>query len=155
MSWTLSDDRATLLLKTDNSKLQQLYSSRITTDDSGVDLYCPETIIVPPKSQAKIVFQVRCQMEKRGAYTGYILAPRSSIVKTPLRMSNSIGIIDASYTGILMAFVDNISDGEYVIEEMTRLFQIVAPDFSPVQVKVVDNLKITSRGEGGFGSTGK
>ena len=41
--------------------------------------------------------------------TSYMLVPRSSISKTPLRMANSIGIIDAGYRGEIMAAVDNIS----------------------------------------------
>lgn len=40
---------------------------------------------------------------------GYTLMPRSSISKTPLRMSNSIGLIDQGYRGNIMAFVDHIN----------------------------------------------
>ena len=38
--------------------------------------------------------------------------PRSSISKTPLRMSNSVGLIDGGYRGEIMASVDNISDDD-------------------------------------------
>ena len=45
-------------------------------------------------------------------------------------------------------------DRDYVLKRGTRLFQIVSPDLSPITVKVVKKLSETSRGEGGFGSTG-
>jgi len=139
--------------------LTTLYSSRQNhQSDSGFDLYCPQTIIVKPRSQAKINFMINCQMINGDTSIGYFLMPRSSIVKTPLRMSNSIGLIDQAYRGDIMAFVDNISDQEYTIEEGTRLFQIVAPSLSPISLQMVnsiDDLQQTERGTGGFGSTGK
>ena len=72
---------------------------------------------------------------------------------SPLRMSNSVGIIDAGYRGNLMASVDNISDEPFLIEKGTRLFQICGPTLSRVTFELTDTLSETSRGEGGFGST--
>ena len=42
----------------------------------------------------------------------------------------------------------------HLIEKGTRLFQICSPDLSPIRVVIVNELTETSRGEGGFGSTG-
>ena len=53
------------------------------------------------------------------------------ISKTPLRMSNSIGLIDGGYRGEIMAYCDNIKDFEYTINKGERLFQLVAVDNSP------------------------
>ena len=80
--------------------------------------------------------------------------PRSSISKTPLRLCNSIGLIDAGYRGEIMAAVDNIKDEDYIIDYGQRLFQIVAMDGSPLSFELVDTLSQTDRGAGGFGSTG-
>ena len=74
--------------------------------------------------------------------------------KTPLRLSNSVGIIDAGYRGNIMAIVDNLSDEDFVIEQNTRLFQLCSPDLSPISFEVVNELSETSRGSGGLGSTG-
>ena len=83
-----------------------------------------------------------------------MLLPRSSISKTPLRLSNSVGLIDSGYRGVIQAPVDNISDEDYVIEEGTRLFQIVnSPLETFKDIEIVDTLGDTDRGEGGFGST--
>lgn len=89
-------------------------------------------------------------------YTGcsYYLYPRSSISKTPLRMSNSTGIIDAGYRGEIIAKVDNLSSSDYNIEKGTRLFQICDASLEPIELDVVDSLSDTTRGDGGFGSTG-
>ena len=101
--------------------------------------------------------------------SGYYMYPRSSISKTPLRLANSVGIIDSGYRGELMAKVDNINgcscdcscDNEagdsvdYVVGQHSRLFQVCAPDLSPfASVEIVESLDDTSRGAGGFGSTG-
>ena len=67
--------------------------------NSGIDLFTPETITVQPGETVKINLQIKCEAlhdtdENRNV--SYYLYPRSSIVKTPLRMSNSVGIIDAA-----------------------------------------------------------
>ena len=80
--------------------------------------------------------------------------PRSSISKTPLRLCNSIGLIDAGYRGEIMAAVDNIKQEDYTINSGQRLFQIVAMDGSPLSFELVIKLSTTGRGAGGFGSTG-
>jgi dUTP pyrophosphatase len=124
--------------------------------DAGVDLYCPETIVCPPHSTTKIDHHISCKLiDEMGEELSYMLFPRSSIVKTPLRLANSIGLIDSQYRGHIMAFVDNQSDQEYVIREGDRLFQIVGPNLEGITVEIVDHLNETDRGEGGFGSTGR
>ena len=96
---------------------------------------------------------------------GYYLYPRSSIVKTPFRLSNSVGIIDSGYRGEIMAVVDNIdsenNDMKVCIckymSPMTRVFQICSPTLEPFLVEIVhseEELGLTERGNGGFGSTG-
>ena len=85
----------------------------------------------------------------------YYLMPRSSISKTPLRMANSIGLIDGGYRGEIMACCDNIKDYNYTVLGGQRLFQLVAFDLSPIEYILKDDLAISTRGHGGFGSTGK
>ena len=81
--------------------------------------------------------------------------PRSSISKTPLRLANSVGLIDAGYRGEIMAAVDNIKDIPYKVEVGQRLFQIVAMDGSKINFDLIYELSQTSRGSDGFGSTGQ
>ena len=88
-----------------------------------------------------------------GLFRAFWLLPRSSLSRTPLRMANSVGLIDAGYRGPILAAVD----GSCVVEEHTRLFQLVAPDLLPWDdVRIVPAIPggPTVRGTGGFGSTG-
>ena len=86
----------------------------------------------------------------------FYIYPRSSIGKTPLRLANSVGIIDAQYRGNLIVQVDNISSESYTIQKGQRLFQICSQDLTPFRsVKIVDSLLNTLRGAKGIGSTGK
>ena len=74
---------------------------------------------------------------------------------TPLRMSNSVGVIDAGYSGSVKLVLDNTSKYIYTVEPGTRLCQIVSPDMRPMVVNVVDNIENpSSRKARGIGSTG-
>ena len=157
--------RYILRIQTDNPFLRERYASRVNLDgDAGIDLYCPERVeIVNGSKSKKIDFQIRCQLvDREGKSYSYLLMPRSSVVKTPLRMANSIGLIDSAYRGNIMAFVDNVQElieepeiEKYTIEAGDRLFQIVAPGLEGITVELVDSLPETQRGMGGFGSTGR
>lgn len=120
--------------------------------DAGLDLYVLEDIKIEPGETAAIKFGIACEPEDGRAY---FLLPRSSISKTPLRLANSIGLIDGGYRGEIMAMCDNIKTEAYTAQKGQRLFQIVACDCSPISYKIAEDLSETSRGSGGFGSTGK
>ena len=100
--------------------------------------------------------------------TGYHMHPRSSLSRTPLRLANSTGIIDAGYRGHLMGMFDvvnlpdNLSDSreaDYFGRKFDRYLQICAPSMIPIIVEIVDSREElgeeTERGGGGFGSTGR
>ena len=76
--------------------------------------------------------------------------------KTPLRLSNSVGIIDAGYRGEIKAVVDNIDrERDFVIRTGTRLLQLCSPNLSPITYEMANSLSDTNRGNDGFGSTGQ
>jgi dUTP pyrophosphatase len=144
--------------------------------DSGFDLMIPFDYSEHENGYtenriSKVTFRaplgVKCSMMSRFSVPcGYYLYPRSSIVKTPFRLSNSVGIIDSGYRGEIMAVVDNIdyanNDMKACIRKymtpMTRMFQICSPTLEPFFVEIVDTEEAlgssTERGNGGFGSTG-
>lgn len=143
-----------------DEKLYSSYYSNVKnhTDDSGFDLFCPDDIVIPPKSLSnKIDLKIRCRLEnKDGIIIPYQVYPRSSMgSKTPLRLSNSVAIIDSMYRGNIMVLVDNFSDSEWNISKGDRLVQCVAFDGESIKSKPVSSIDSTERGEGGFGSTGK
>ncbi|MCH6257425.1 hypothetical protein MLD52_12770 [Puniceicoccaceae bacterium K14] len=143
-----------LFLKPLNDAALESYKSHghFHEGDAGLDLYVLEDIMIAPGETAAIKFGISCQPDDDKAY---FLIPRSSISKTPLRMANSIGLIDGGYRGEIMAMCDNIKAEPYTAEKGQRLFQIVAPDCSPISYELTEELSETTRGSGGFGSTGK
>ena len=143
-----------LNIKPLNDKAREYYSKHghFHDGDAGLDLYVLKEQKFLPGETKLIKLGISCEPIDGKPY---YLFPRSSISKTPLRLSNSIGLIDAGYRGEIMASCDNIKDMEYSIEEGQRLFQLVASDSSPISFSLVDELSETSRGSGGFGSTGK
>ena len=124
--------------------------------DSGFDLFVPHKQRMSGLGK-KINHRVRCAAYSDN-YTaiGFPVYPRSSISKTPLRLANNVGIIDSGYRGNILGAFDCFSDAaaEYTVQEGQRLLQICASNLTPFIVKVVDELDDTSRGAGGFGSTG-
>ena len=149
-----------LLIKTNNEYLKSLYKNHehYNAGDSGIDLFCPEDIIINPGETVKIDLEIQCEALSdldADKNVSYYLYPRSSIIKTPLRLSNSVGIIDAGYRGNIIACVDNIKNIAFKIEKGTRLFQICGPTLEPIVFRLVEELSNTQRGSGGFGSTGQ
>ncbi len=120
--------------------------------DAGLDLFIIDSLIIPPGETAIIKSNIACENTDE---MPYLLMPRSSISKTPLRQCNSVGLIDAGYRGEIMAAVDNIKDIPYTVEPGQRLFQLVSMDGAPITFEIVSELSQTDRGDGGFGSTGK
>jgi dUTP pyrophosphatase len=162
-----------------NNKILDLRNHFI---DSGFDLFVPEQQVCKPGQINKVNTQVKCsaqfyksqyqnqyqdqEQNKRiftKTNTGYYMYPRSSISKTPLRLANSVGIIDSGYRGHLMGMFDClplVQAGEsYTIQPFDRLLQICSPDLGPIYVILVDFENElggnTERGTGGFGSTGR
>ncbi len=120
--------------------------------DAGLDLFIIDEQIIEPGETVRIKLGISCEnLDQRP----YLLMPRSSISKTPLRLCNSIGLIDAGYRGEIMAAVDNVKQEAYEIKPDQRLFQLVSMDGGPIYFELVDELTQTERGTGGFGSTGQ
>lgn len=142
----------------DNQHVADLYINHSTyhEGDSGLDLFFIENININSGETKLINLGIKCEAfltKEKLKNISYYLYPRSSISKTPLRMSNSVGIIDAGYRGNIMVSVDNISDQSFLIEKGSRLFQLCSPILNPITFELSDNLSETTRGEGGFGST--
>ena len=151
-----------LKIQPSNSGIKAIYENHTSyhEGDSGLDLFINERIVVPAKELSfKKDTGISCEAfrdkSKQGGNISYYLYPRSSMgAKTPLRLSNSVGIIDSGYRGSIIGIVDNLSDTDYVIEPGTRLFQLCSPILDPITFQIVNTLSTTSRGSGGLGSTG-
>lgn len=151
-----------------DEKNKDFYQTHTTfhEGDSGLDLFCVDDILIPSGETKMVKLGIKCQSRKlslcvwkwmKGSfynYYSYFLFPRSSISKTPLILKNSIGLIDAGYTGELMAAMYNTSSDPFLIKRGDRYVQLVNPNLEGVSFELVEDVRTTTRGSGGFGSTG-
>ncbi|MDL2241106.1 dUTP diphosphatase, partial [Bacteroidales bacterium OttesenSCG-928-K22] len=81
--------------------------------------------------------------------------PRSGLaIKKGITVLNSPGTIDADYRGEICVIIINLSKETFVINDGDRIAQMIISKHERADWNLVDNLDETSRGEGGFGSTG-
>lgn len=122
--------------------------------DCGADISAVETVDIAPHSTVIIKTGLAV-----GIPAGYEIQvrPRSGLsAKTPLRIANAPGTIDADYRGEVGVIMTNTGDEPYVINAGDKIAQLViapTPKIKWHEVKGVDELGSTERGAGGFGST--
>lgn len=123
-----------------------------SADAAGMDFYQPESAIIEPHQTQYITLGIAVEIPR-----GYMLmlAPRSSMSKTPLIIPNSFGVIDADYRGEIKAILHNTSDTPYLIQRGDRLVQGILVPVGALKLLEVERLSVTARGSGGIGSTGK
>ncbi len=140
--------------------------------DAGIDIYTPtEMVALGNGVMTKINTGLKCAMffsndSQTVIPSGFHMYPRSSTgSSTPLRLANSVGIIDSGYRGNLIGCFDNYSQNDYKIEKYQRLLQICSPNLTYPIIPILVTDKVNGlnnvsshiknhRGEGGFGSTG-
>lgn len=118
------------------------------------DVYTAEETIIPANGEALLPLGFKLAIPK-----GYCvdLFARSSIRKLGLIITNSVGVIDSDYTGELKMTLTNLKDKDCKVEQYQKIGQIRLRKLFPLTFNTVENvkeLKMTARGEGGFGSTG-
>ena len=130
--------------------------------DAGFDLFSPVIDYFEVGKPKRHCLNVKCRADMvfsdgTRSPTGFFLYPRSSISKTSLRLSNSVGVIDSGYRGELMCAFDCFYR-DYMVSDGDRLVQVVAPGMVPIMVRLVEKEEdlgdVTDRGSGGFGSSG-
>lgn len=120
--------------------------------DAGLDLVATS---IKENTSSQITYGLGIALEIPEGFVGLIF-PRSSIRNTELTLSNSVGVIDSGYRGELGATF-NKSNGldsiAYKVGE--RVCQIMIIPHPIIEWKEVSELSDSTRGAGGFGSTGK
>lgn len=126
-----------------------------TVGDAGMDMVATKII---NETLDSITYGTDIAMEIPEGFVGLVF-PRSSVRKTHLFLSNSVGVIDSGYRGEIQATfkkiqgVSNNALDNYKVGD--RICQIMIIPHPLVDFEEVEQLNNTERGEGGFGSTGK
>jgi dUTP pyrophosphatase len=121
--------------------------------DAGLDLRSAIDVEVKPGERALVATGIAIAIPE--GHAGLVL-PRSGLAsRHGLTMANAPGLIDAGYRGEVICAVVNLDrDSAVMIRRGDRIAQLVLITIPDVEPAVVDELPPTSRGDGGFGSTG-
>jgi dUTP pyrophosphatase len=114
--------------------------------DAAIEIAPGQTVLVPTGLSIYV---------EDPRYAALIL-PRSGLGhKHGIVLGNLVGLIDSDYQGQLMVSTWNRSNTPFTLEPMERLAQLVIVPIQQVELKIVDEFAESSRGTGGFGSTGR
>lgn len=125
-----------------------------TEQSAGMDIRAniDESITLKPLDRALVKTGIFMALEK--GYEAQV-RPRSGLAfKKGITVLNSPGTIDADYRGEVGVILVNLSNEDFVIEDGERVAQIVIAKYEQAQWNEVETLDETTRGAGGFGSTG-
>ena len=132
--------------------------------DAGMDLVATEVIKDTPE---QITYGTGIALEIPEGFVGLVF-PRSSVRKTGLQLSNSVGVIDSGYRGELQATFNKLFGGDRFYDETKntedtsndfykvgdRIAQIMILPYPKIELVETNELSNSDRGSGGFGSTG-
>jgi dUTP pyrophosphatase len=120
---------------------------RKTVGSAGYDFKAPETVVIPAHKYIQFDSGVRVEMRPGYVLNLYI---RSSLGRRGLTLTNSVGIIDSDFKGIIQAFIMNNSDEDYTIYKGERYMQGIFTRYF-----ITDDDRVEALRTGGIGSTGK
>jgi dUTP pyrophosphatase len=122
---------------------------------AGADLYaCLDEDVTIEPSQTLLI-HTGLAMEIPVGLVGLIYARSGLASKKGLAPANKVGVIDSDYRGEIMVALHNHSTEPRTISDGERIAQIVFAPYYSAEFNLVDELGDTTRGTGGFGSTGK
>ncbi|CAI2381566.1 unnamed protein product [Moneuplotes crassus] len=119
---------------------------------AGYDLYSSNAEDITIEPQGKALIPTGCSFSIPHGNYGRI-APRSGLAWKK-HLDVGAGVIDSDYRGEVRVVIFNLSQNEYVVTPGERIAQMIIEKVVPTEIEEVDDLEVTERGAGGFGSTG-
>ena len=121
--------------------------------DAGLDLHAAETVTLAPGARAAVGTGIAVAIPP--GYAGFVL-PRSGLaLRQGLGLVNAPGLIDAGYRGeIRVLLVNHDREASVTLTRGDRIAQLVIQQVEAVELLEVRSLPPSTRGDGGFGSTG-
>ena len=126
-----------------------------TDGSAGMDLsaFIKEDILIKPNERKIISTGIAISLPQNLEAQ---VRPRSGLaIKHGITVLNSPGTIDSDYRGEIKVILINHSQDDFIVKNQDRIAQVVFSEFAKVSLEETDNLDETSRGQKGFGSTGK
>ncbi|ANH66886.1 dUTP diphosphatase [Mitsuaria sp. 7] len=146
----------TIDLKVLDRRMAEQLPAYATTGSAGLDLRAclDEAVTLAPGDTVLVPTGLAIHIGDAGLAA--MILPRSGLGhKHGVVLGNLVGLIDSDYQGQLMVSVWNRGKDVFTIQPMERIAQMVIVPVVQPTFRVVDDFNASSRGEGGFGSTGK
>ena len=126
--------------------------SYATAGASGMDLRASEAAVI--KAGKRGIVGTGLYIELPEGYEAQV-RPRSGLaIKSGISLSNCVGTIDEDYRGEICVGLINLSNENFTVHRGDRIAQMLIAPVVKAEIEVVEELSITQRQEGGFGSTG-
>jgi len=128
---------------------------RITTDSVGYDVAAciDEPIQIKPGETRLIGSGFAIALEP--GYAAFIYARSGLGIKHGIVPANCVGVIDPDYRGEVLVGLRNTSGEPFMVNDGDRIAQMVVSKCQLPEIQLCDDLSLTGRGDGGFGSTGQ
>ncbi|MBW2974912.1 dUTP diphosphatase [Candidatus Woesearchaeota archaeon] len=120
--------------------------------DAGVDLYSAEDYLLKPGE--RILVSTGIKMAIPQGYEAQVRPKSGLALKHGVTVCNTPGTVDSSYRGEVGCIMINLGNEDFKIEKGKKIAQIIFNKVEEAEFEEVDELDETTRGEGGFGSTG-
>lgn len=123
---------------------------RAHVDDAGYDVFAVEPVTIPIGEVGKVPLGFKAEIPS--IYYGQLVS-RSSLAKQ--RILTVGGVIDPGYRGEWIVMLLNLSDKLFHVAVGQAVAQVIFLPVMRPKIELTDELELSTRGEGGFGSTGK
>jgi dUTP pyrophosphatase len=140
-----------MILKVKKLSPDAILPSYAHPGDAGMDIYANETVTVKPGQAIKI--KTGIAMEIPDGYVG-LMWDKSGVAFNH-KLKTLSGVIDSGYRGESLVSLINLGTEPYIVEKGHKIVQMLIQKVERVKIIEADELSDTSRGNGGFGSTGK
>lgn len=154
------EENITVRIKKVNNQVsdqnQNIVPKYATAGAAGADLYAclKQDLVIKPGDQVRIPTGIALEIPNANL-VGLIFARSGLASKKGLTLSNGVGVIDSDYRGEIIVLMINLGQEDVAIQNGDRIAQMVFVNICKASFVKVDELGDTSRGDGGFGSTGQ
>jgi dUTP pyrophosphatase len=148
--------RPKLDIKILDARLSDQLPAYATTGSAGLDLRaCIDAPVTLKPGETTLIPSGMAIHIADSGYAAMIL-PRSGLGhKHGIVLGNLVGLIDSDYQGQLFVSTWNRGQSEFTIQPMERIAQLIIVPVLQVELNLVNDFDASTRGDGGFGSTGK